>query len=267
MRRSRRCPTRSPLCGCLTKTVFSHGRRRVSHVEALKPDVKKYLGLIGRVLLHVAIPLLNFEVNARLQEQEDHPLDRNGLSDVTRRAPSREPVKPDVTKHLGLVGRVKTALLRRNFDRTPVLADDDDLFSVGCIALMKAADDWNGRNSFTTYAWPCIWGAMVDELRKHGPIKRNGQSRPQTVSFSTEVGDQESATPITLAEIVPDPRASVEEQVAAREQLAALYAMPARPREALLRKGIGESLEEIAESWGVTPSRVCQIISAGRKAA
>ena len=102
---------------------------------------------------------------------------------------------------------------------------------------------------------------MVDELRKYGPINQSGKRRPEVISFSTFLGDGDQTASVTLGEILPAQEASVDEQVEAREALANVLALPPRPREALLRRGMGESTEEIAESLGVSASRVSQIIS------
>jgi RNA polymerase sigma factor (sigma-70 family) len=175
--------------------------------------------------------------------------------------PAGAATKPDVTNYLDLVRTARAKLLSRTGGATPVLADRDDLFSAGCVALIRAANKHDGRSGFATFAWRCIWAAMVDELRKHGPINQSGKRRPEVISFSTSLGDGDQTASVTLGETVPAQGASVDEQVEAREALADVFALPPRPREALLRRGMGESTEEIAESLGVSASRVSQIIS------
>ena len=222
---------------------------------------------VGGFVLIVLVPLVQISAlrrqpkkpGARDESRADRDSRRRRLKTTTR--------ERDVTGYLGLVGKARATLLQRIGGKTPVLADSDDLFSAGCVALVKAADEHDGRSSFATFAWRCIWAAMIDELRRHGPIKRNGERRPKCLSFSAELRVSDDGAPLTLADVVPAPGASVEEQVEAREALAEVYELPPLRREALLRRGIGESLQEIAESWGVTPGRVSQIITDYRKSA
>ena len=222
---------------------------------------------VGGFVLIVLVPLVRSQRcdgSRRSLAREMNPAQIGTPVVAARR---RRRANATFTGYLGLVGKARATLLQRIGGKTPVLADSDDLFSAGCVALVKAADEHDGRSSFATFAWRCIWAAMIDELRKHGPIKRNGERRPKCLSFSAELRVSDNGAPLTLADIVPARDASVEEQVEAREALAAVYELPPLRREALLRRGIGESLEEIAESWGVTPGRVSQIITDYRKSA
>lgn len=67
--------------------------------------------------------------------------------------------------------------------RMPPTLDREDLFEVGVLGLIHAADTYNpGKGaSFKTYAFLNVRGAILDELRKHDAIPRSRRDRMRVV--------------------------------------------------------------------------------------
>ena len=84
-----------------------------------------------------------------------------------------------VLEHLPLVryvlGRLPVTL--------PAGLSQDDLASVGVLALMRAIDHFDPERgaAFTTFAVPHIRGAMLDELRAHDIVPRSVRQRANAI--------------------------------------------------------------------------------------
>jgi RNA polymerase sigma factor (sigma-70 family) len=78
-----------------------------------------------------------------------------------------EKVERLVTENLGLVGAIVSRTLRL-YPRLPSGYDRDDLYSVGSLGLMRAAQTYNPTRgtAFSTYAYGCIEHAIVGALRR-----------------------------------------------------------------------------------------------------
>jgi RNA polymerase sigma factor FliA len=61
----------------------------------------------------------------------------------------------------------------------PQTLDREDLFEVGVLGLMQAAQTFNPARgaAFKTHAYTNIRGAILDEIRKHDPIPRSRRDR------------------------------------------------------------------------------------------
>src|SRR5262245_15061873 len=61
----------------------------------------------------------------------------------------------------------------------PQTLDRDDLFEVGVLGLMQAAQTFNPARgaAFKTHAFTNIRGAILDEIRKHDPVPRSRRDR------------------------------------------------------------------------------------------
>ena len=59
-------------------------------------------------------------------------------------------------------------LVGRMFFDVPGAVERDDLFGFGMVGLISAADSWDRSRgvAFSTYAYPKIRGAILDELRR-----------------------------------------------------------------------------------------------------
>ncbi len=80
-----------------------------------------------------------------------------------------------VEDHLPLVRHV----LGRLPISTPAFMDNDDLFAVGVLGLMNAAESFNPNKGakFKTYAYLMIRGAILDELRRYDIVPRSRRDR------------------------------------------------------------------------------------------
>ncbi|MDR3608172.1 MAG: FliA/WhiG family RNA polymerase sigma factor [Oligoflexia bacterium] len=70
----------------------------------------------------------------------------------------------------------------------PPSVDEDDLFSMGLIGLMDAADKFDPMRGFhfTTYAEFRIRGAMIDGLREQDWVPRSARERMKTVAAASD---------------------------------------------------------------------------------
>ena len=83
-----------------------------------------------------------------------------------------------VKQNLGLVGLVLKGIVKENQDR-------DDLFQIGSIGLIKAAQsfDESKKIKFATYACQCIQNEILMEFRRQGGKSRNAP----TLSFEAPI--------------------------------------------------------------------------------
>lgn len=90
-------------------------------------------------------------------------------------------------KHL--VGRMSWEL--------PASVDRDDVYGFGMLGLVAAADSWDPRRGlkFSTYAYPRIRGAILDELRKHDFLSRGQREKVRAVDRAVRELEQEAGLP------------------------------------------------------------------------
>lgn len=88
--------------------------------------------------------------------------------------------------------------------------DRDDLFGIGMLGLLAAADSWDpGRGfAFSTYAFPRIRGAILDELRRQDFLPRGRREKVRDLErVVAEVKHREGVPPspeeIALAMGIP----------------------------------------------------------------
>jgi RNA polymerase sigma factor (sigma-70 family) len=149
-----------------------------------------------------------------------------------------------VTQNLDLVPKVVHVL---GFYPRDGHLDQEDLIGVGNIALLKAAQSFNGTGDFRTWAYPIIRGAVIDAFRVATGHRR--------VVKASKVSIDQSAYTETLP--APD---NVAELAARRERIRqALNDPDQRKREIYLRRAAGQTDEEIAHVLGVTGGRISQI--------
>lgn len=84
-------------------------------------------------------------------------------------------------------------IVGRMFFDVPGSLERDDLFGFGMIGLISAADSWDrGRGiAFSTYAYPKIRGAILDELRRMDFLPRGRRERVREVEAAIERLEQE----------------------------------------------------------------------------
>lgn len=135
----------------------------------------------------------------------------------------------------------------------------DDLHAAVLFGLVDAARRYRpGMGAtFQTFAKHRIRGAVYDERRAQRVVGRQRGEAPVVLSLHHEPEDGPSLLD-TLA--APDPAEPLEE--ATSVLLArAMKTLPARHRDVLERVYLlGESQTDIAEEWGISGSRVCQIV-------
>jgi RNA polymerase sporulation-specific sigma factor len=91
-----------------------------------------------------------------------------------------------VKENLGLVGAVVSRTLRL-FPRLPTGYDREDLYSVGSLGLLRAAQTYDPSRgtAFSTYAYGCIEHAIA------GALKRETSRQIECISLSLLYGEEE----------------------------------------------------------------------------
>lgn len=81
--------------------------------------------------------------------------------------------------------------------------DRDDLFGFGMLGLLAAADSWDKSRgfAFSTYAYPRIRGAILDELRRMDFLPRGRRERVRELERVVAEGRQLDGTPPSPEEI------------------------------------------------------------------
>ncbi|QDV05033.1 RNA polymerase sigma factor FliA [Planctomycetes bacterium Poly30] len=132
--------------------------------------------------------------------------------------PLSTPSTVDVTvssSKLGSVDRDKLILdhvpllkhiVGRLFFDVPGSLDRDDLFGYGMMGLISAADAWDASRglAFSTFAYPRIRGAILDELRRMDFLPRGRREKVRAVDKVIEKLEQESRSKPTPEEIAEE---------------------------------------------------------------
>lgn len=94
---------------------------------------------------------------------------------------------------------------RMSFD-IPGSIERDDLFGVGMLGLIGAADSWEpGRGlKFSTYAYTKIRGAILDELRRMDFLPRGRRERVRDLDAAIAKLEQRNGIPPTPEEIATE---------------------------------------------------------------
>ena len=95
----------------------------------------------------------------------------------------------------------------------PSGVERDDLFGWGMLGLIAAADTWDPARGlrFSTYAYPKIRGAILDELRKQDFLPRGRRERVREVERAVAELEHENGEPPTPEEIAARLSTTVEE--------------------------------------------------------
>jgi RNA polymerase sigma factor for flagellar operon FliA len=85
----------------------------------------------------------------------------------------------------------------------PPGVERDDLLGWGMIGLLAAADSWDESRGlrFSTYAFPKIRGAILDELRRADPLSRGRREALREIERAATQLEQELGAPPTPEEI------------------------------------------------------------------
>ncbi len=85
----------------------------------------------------------------------------------------------------------------------PGHVDRDDLLSFGMIGLVMASDSWEAERGlkFSTYAYPKIRGAILDELRRLDFLPRGRREKVRELDRTVRELEQKNGAPPTPEEI------------------------------------------------------------------
>jgi RNA polymerase sigma factor for flagellar operon FliA len=88
-----------------------------------------------------------------------------------------------------IVGRVSVDL--------PSSVDRDDLYGIGMVGLISAADSWDPTRGlkFSTYAYTRVRGAMLDELRKSDFLPRGRREKVRNLERAVSELEQTTGEP------------------------------------------------------------------------
>lgn len=95
----------------------------------------------------------------------------------------------------------------------PACLDRDDLYGIGMLGLIAAADAWDASRGlkFSTFAYHKIRGAILDELRKQDVLSRGQRERARDVERVVRAAEQERGVAPSPEEIASALSMSVEE--------------------------------------------------------
>ncbi len=101
---------------------------------------------------------------------------------------------------------------RMNFDSNGRI-DGDDLYGFGMIGLISAADAWdvNRGLKFSTFAYPRIRGAILDELRRNDLLSRGRREKVRMLSGAVARLEQEHGLPPMPEQIAEELEITLEE--------------------------------------------------------
>jgi len=93
----------------------------------------------------------------------------------------------------------------------PQTLDREDMFEVGVLGLINAADTYNAAKgaSFKTYAYVNIRGAVLDEIRKHDIVPRSRRDRLKHVARVEAELEERLDRPPTPEEIADEAELSI----------------------------------------------------------
>lgn len=165
-----------------------------------------------------------------------------------------------VEDHMGLVETV----LQKHITARPDVPgmEHDDLFQVGSLALCLAAQRYDGRCSFSTFAYVVVKNALIDHCR-------NAMGKRVILVPAEKI--TEDGEFVNLLESAPDPQNTVN-TAEARKLFRALQDAKQRYR-GIARKGVqaiemqmfGYSTKEIAALYGVRTNVVAAWVCRARK--
>ncbi len=91
--------------------------------------------------------------------------------------------------------------------------DRDDMLGWGMVGLLSAADSWDESRGlkFSTYAFPRIRGAILDEMRRADLLPRGRRESLRDIERSTAELEQELGTPPTIEQIAERAAVSVDD--------------------------------------------------------
>ncbi|MEZ5973474.1 MAG: FliA/WhiG family RNA polymerase sigma factor [Planctomycetota bacterium] len=118
--------------------------------------------------------------------------------------------------------------------------DRDDLYGFGMLGLIAAADSWDPDRGlkFSTYAYPRIRGAILDELRRSDFLPRGRREKVRDMDAAVARIEQATGAP-------PAPEALAQEMGISLDELDEIIAAASSASEANLQEAPGESLASL----------------------
>ena len=160
-----------------------------------------------------------------------------------------------VKQNLGLVGLVVKDIVKGNQDR-------DDLFQIGSIGLIKAANGFDETKNikFTTYAAQCIRNEILMEFRRQGGKSRNAP----TLSFEAPIKENNEGKKLVVGDMIVDQKQNFEEQKELIEMLEEVLnyiinKLDFKERYIVLCRAGGITQDELAEQLQVSQSFTSRI--------
>lgn len=91
--------------------------------------------------------------------------------------------------------------------------DRDDMLGWGMVGLLSAADNWDESRGlkFSTFAFPRIRGAILDEMRRADLLPRGRRESLRDIERTTAQLEQEIGAPPTLEQIAERAEVSVDD--------------------------------------------------------
>lgn len=165
-----------------------------------------------------------------------------------------------VVDHLKLVERIATRLRCI----LPRIIEETELVGAGNLGLVKAALKFNPSRGvpFAAYAKIRIRGEMLDHLRKNGRVSRRyralGVAEAAVVSCEELLSNGRETIGETLEDSAPGPLQVAESDDSA-DWIVNIFG--GRDRRIVEMHRDGMTQEMIAAILGVSPSRICQLVS------
>ncbi len=128
---------------------------------------------------------------------------------------------------------------RMNFDSNGSI-DGDDLYGFGMLGLIAAADAWDAKRGlkFSTFAYPRIRGAILDELRRNDLLSRGRREKVRLLSSAVARLEQQKGVP-------PLPEQLAEELEMTLEEVDAIMVSAGQAAETTLTGEDGNLLESM----------------------
>lgn len=114
-----------------------------------------------------------------------------------------------IVEHLPLVRHIAGRMVAE----FPGGCDREELESVGMLGLIGAADSWDASRGlkFSTYAFPKIRGAILDELRRLDFLPRGRRDKVRSLDRAVAYLEQKKGAPPSPEEIAEELGASLDE--------------------------------------------------------
>jgi RNA polymerase sigma factor (sigma-70 family) len=152
-------------------------------------------------------------------------------------------------------------LAHRKKKTLPKFIDLEEIKSAAYMGLVEAASRYNPELNveFTTFSYQRIWGAIHDYLREQGWMKRGEYQQMLSLDLDTAHNDGETCTLGDLVEAKPESDTEESFEVITLK-------MDNQAKSVLKHYFVDEySMKEVGQKFGVSESRVSQLIKLYKK--